>query len=104
MRVVPVVFLAAVLLAGCSRSDNANVAKAGSDMRAAGAATSDAAGNMAEATGAAAQTAADRARQATATAADRAGSALETAGFEVRQGAGNARVRDGGTKADSPRQ
>ncbi|HEY5107896.1 MAG TPA: hypothetical protein VII73_14190 [Caulobacteraceae bacterium] len=101
MRIFPLVFAAAVVLTGCSRSDNPNVAKADSDMKAAGAATSDAADNVAQATGTAARTAGDRARDAAATAADRAGGALETAGDKVRQGANGVGDHDSRTDRDS---
>jgi len=78
-----------------------HVAKADSDMKAAGAATSDAADNVAQATGTAARTAGDRARDAAATAADRAGGALETAGDKVRQGANGVGDHDSRTDRDS---
>jgi hypothetical protein len=86
MRIFTVI-VAAALLAACSKSDDPNMAKANSDIKAAGAATRDAAGNVAAATDAAAQTAADQAKGAAAKAEDQAGSALQTAGAKVKQDA-----------------
>ena len=87
MRIV--LALAVVLgLAACSKSDDPNVAKADADLKAAGAATGDAADNLAAA-------AAKDTKDAAAAAAEKTGSALQDAGAKVKQSAADAKRNSG---------
>ena len=62
---VPIaVFASVIALNACTKSDNPKVAKAGEDMQAAGAATSDAAANVGSATADATKNAAEKTDQA----------------------------------------
>ena len=79
------VTVAAVLsLGACTRSENPHVAQAGEDMKTAGVATGDAAGNLGQAAKEDAGRAADDAKAATARAQVKTGDALERAGRNLK--------------------
>lgn len=82
MRILLLVSVAAIL-AACSKTDNADVAKANADLKAAAAKSGDAAKNLAAASAVAARQAAAQAKIIAAGAAAQTGAALQQAGAKI---------------------
>jgi hypothetical protein len=79
----------ALTLGACSRADDGHVAQAGQDLRAAGAATGDAADHLGAAAAHDARAADDAAAHATEKAQAKTGDALERAGKNLKDDARN---------------